>query len=445
MKRSWQSGSAILISSLLASLLTSALAPTLLAEEAPTAEKPSEKPPEKPGSEVQVGVRIDCGLDFNRNRGGSQPCAEISGLQLGVESWQSERVRGSFRIDPFATTSRHFQKSPFRADIPRAADYSSTGMVDDYRVAWTPRPNLILAVSKFQGTTELPDQSGLSQAGTFQDSGWDQTAISASYHLPPLSGVDVLIAAGNGEGENGTNLDPQQYMGIRLDASIMEGFHGFFGMSFDGNNAGSAEYRWHYEAKTAPSVGFSTQRLAAGVYLDGLLSAARGLKLGLGWQRAVLTDLDKDVIGVPSSGLMHRKSDPGEFLFEDPSRNDTVVIKRTVLEVTTSYRILDKYFVAGGFESRSVTVGGGGLPFQPCKAVNNGVCDKEGDATSEILQTSYTYGVGFDVTTSLTFVADYSKASFDKLYDGFNYSFRDGAVSTSSETFNARLSYNFKN
>src|SRR5690606_23826718 len=76
------------------------------------------------------------------------------------------------------------------------------------------------------------------------------------------------------------------------------------------NDVGSEEYNYLAKkylddcgidlATTKPKLGHSTQRLAAGLALDGTMSGVEGLKVGLGWQRSVMSDLDKTRRSAPT-------------------------------------------------------------------------------------------------------------------------------------------------
>lgn len=389
----------------------------------------------------EVGLRLDCSYDFNRNRGGNQDCIQISGLRFGYTDYLSPKVMGSIRLDPFGTTAKRFEKTPVRSQIPSNQD-TKLGIVDDYKVEWSPRPLLHLSLRKFQGVVDIPSASDLTMDGSFQDSGWNQTALAVDYRLPALSGINVLVAVGNGEGENGQNLDPQQYVGFRIETEFVEGVRAIFGMSSDGNNVGSDEYTYLYSSKERPAVGFSTQRLALGVMLDGKLAMARGLKVGFGWQRASLNDLDKDLDSVPPSVNHKHGTDPGSFIAEDSAHIEAESIKRTVYEASFSYRILDRYFLGADYEIRQIAFEKT-APFQVCRSIANDVCDKEGETSKSLNQAAYTVGLGFELTDGMQLVFDYQKVAYDKLYDSFNFSGHDGAHTDNSEIFNARLSYNW--
>ena len=54
-------------------------------------------------------------------------------------------------------------------------------------------------------------------------SGWKQTALTLTYQLRAFEGTQVKFAAGNGEGENGENMDPQQYFGFNVNSEVVKG------------------------------------------------------------------------------------------------------------------------------------------------------------------------------------------------------------------------------
>src|SRR5690606_31599484 len=92
--------------------------------------------------------------------------------------------------------------------------------------------------------TQLPNVSGLSMGDTLSAKPWSQTALSVTYHLSAFHGTTVKFVAGNGEGENAKNMDPQQFFGFLAGASLFEGLNLRIGASFDGNNIGSDQYEW---------------------------------------------------------------------------------------------------------------------------------------------------------------------------------------------------------
>ena len=199
----------------------------------------------EPVHETKVSINLDCGHNFNSNKGSTQPCLTVSSLRLTHTRQISKKIFGMIRLDPLGTTSESFENRPliFANSFPKP----KLGLIDDFSLTWKFKENLTLSFEEFGGTTRLPSTSKLFLASGFQRAGWDQTALVATYQLPPLEGMEVVIAIGNGEGEVEKNLDPQQYGGIEVNAKLTPSFLLKMGLSFDGNNVGGHQYSHTFE------------------------------------------------------------------------------------------------------------------------------------------------------------------------------------------------------
>jgi hypothetical protein len=341
-----------------------------------------------------------------------------------------------------------------REGLPTASD-SHLGIVDKYALLWTPRPSLQFALESYEGATLLPSASGLALAGTLVDAGWRQTALSVTYGLAALQDMHVKFAVGNGEGENGENLDPQQYFGFQVGASVVRGVRVDLGVSLDGNSAGSAQTAWEqkrYEAECGikpaadpAKYGHSTQRLAASLLLDGTLPGAEGLKAALGWQRSVLSDLDKKRASAPTLAELAgcRRVEPDE-LFVESDEGDANTVQHSVYAASVSYRFLRDYFVGLDYSTRRIDTGSV-KPFRVCTAYEGGACVASAEeASNHLQQTAYTAGVGMDLTEGLGLTLEYHRATFAKKYAQEFYEDRHDSTSPSLELFNARLAYDWK-
>ena len=183
----------------------------------------------------RLGVRVDCLHDFTKNKGSTQDCAQLSGTQLELSHKMGKNLSARVRINPFGVPSTTLEHQANHSSYPLPTlDDTYLRIIDFYELRWQFRPNLALRIEEFGGTTLIPSTSGLALASRFQDSGWDQTAMTATYSLSPLQGINVKIAIGNGEGENGKNLDPQQYGGLRVKVGVIKGVNILAGISFDG-------------------------------------------------------------------------------------------------------------------------------------------------------------------------------------------------------------------
>lgn len=407
-----------------------------------------------PQTKTSLGFRVDCAHDFNLDKGEAQNCLSISGLRLNVVHQESATVRGMLQVDPFGTPRISRMHTPALEWTPTASD-SALGVIDDFAMTWLPRPNLEVAVEDYEGAAHIPAMSGLATGGLLDETGWKQTALTVTYNLTVPTEMRVRFAAGNGEGETVRNLDPQQYFGFDLNARIVQGVRFSLGVSLDGNDVGSEEY--NYLAKnyrdecgidlstTKPKLGHSTQRLAAGFALDGTMTGVEGLKLGLGWQRGVMSDLDKKRRSAPTeTDIAKCRRIDVDTVFVEDSGEAVNTVQRTVYGLNVNYRVFTQYFVAFDYQTRRIDTGSVKL-FETCKGYTDGVCSAaSGDKTNTLQEDVYAVGAGLDLERDLVLSVEYAKASFDKQYTQVFFDNQDGKVSESRELFNARLAYNFK-
>lgn len=412
-------------------------------------------PASAPETKTNLGFRVDCVHDFNLDKGAAQNCLSVSGLRFNVQHQQADKVRGMIQLDPFGTPRISRRNTPSLENTPEARD-SALGIVDDFSVIWQPRPNLEVAVEDYEGAAHMPSTSGLAMGGFFDETGWKQTALTVTYNLAVPAEMRVRFAAGNGEGETVGNLDPQQYFGFDLDAKVGKGVHVNFGVSLDGNDVGSEEYDYlankYLEdegcaidlSKTQAKLGHSTQRLAGGVSLDGTTTGVEGLKLGLGWQRSVMSDLDKKRRSAPTeTDLAKCRRIDVDTVFVEDSGEAVNTVQRTVYGFNVNYRLFTSYFVAFDYETRRIDTGSVKL-FEVCKGYTDGVCTAAtGDRRNKIQQDVFAVGGGLDLEKDLRLTVEYAKESFDKQYSQVFFYNQDGKVSESRELFNARLAYNF--
>ncbi len=423
----------------------------LFAQSAPPPTAPS-SPRVSGDTKASLGVRVDCLHDFNLDKGAAQNCLTISSLKVTVVHQDSAKVRAMLRLDPFATPRSSDADTPDRVNGPAAKD-TELGIIDAYALTWLPRPNLDVSVGSYDGAARIPSTSGLAMAGRFADNGWKQTALTVTYNLSVPTEMRVRFAAGNGEGEPVKNLDPQQYFGFDADARIIKGMHATLGVSLDGNDAGSEEHDYlskKYQqdcaldpTKAMSKLGHSTQRIAAGLALDGTLTGVEGLKVGLGWQRNVLSDLDKKHRGAPSDADL--KNCPRldvDTVFVEDSGDAVNTVQRTNYAFNLNYRLWTAYFIAFDYETRRVDTGSEKL-FEVCRGYTNGKCSApSGDERNNLSEDAFTAGAGMDLESDLKLTVEYSKEKFDRTFTQVFFDNQNGKVATQREVFNARLAYN---
>ncbi|MFK7824206.1 MAG: hypothetical protein AB8G05_08615 [Oligoflexales bacterium] len=415
-------------------------------------EKKKLKPFPDAESYTSIGVLVDCLHDFNLGAGEAQNCLTLNGLRLNIEERFHSELRAKVSLDPFATLNSRYDGVAMHQNKPYLSQYSRLGPIADYQLIWSPRKNLELALELYKGASYFPNTSKLSLGGSLADSGWKQSAVSVTYLLPMLEGVIVKFVGGNGEGELGQNTDPQQYFGFELHGEIIKGleFHG--GFSLDGNHVGSSVQEWE-RAKMSTgcnnlewsqeSVGFTTRRTSAAIETNGRLPFAQGLKMGVGWQKSIFSDLDKDKASAPSLSDLEQcnKLDPDYLFLEDPGNSVANSIDYTMLGLNASYLILDTYFLGFDYEKR--TISSDLEYFQLCESYVGSECLNPSSARDKLEQWAYTVGMGLKLSEGLIFSLSYNTSSFAHLYKKFYYEDPKGNGTNQREIFNARVAYNW--
>ena len=362
----------------------------------------------------------------------------MSGLRLDLSRKISSVVAARVSLDPFGVPSKSLANHPGIADTMQ--DYGNSGqavLISDYALTWQFRPRLALGIEEHGGTTRLPALSGLSLASMFQYAGWNQAALVANYDLALLGGTQVRIAIGNGEGERYTNLDPQHYGGLEIRGTIITGLGYKLGMSFDGNNVGSSAWEWEFGDAwgdaARPRVGFSTQRVAAAVFLNGQMDGLRGLLFSVGMQITDSRDLDKEAASVPDGFYAGRsdKSVVRDLTMENASSPTANRVETTVLDINTSLKLFGKHFIGLGFETQTVNSGDSGFLLD------------DGSAPKELRRSAWCAGAGLELDTGLVLTLEYREESFDRVYTAFHYRGEGGEPTKNRELFNSRLAWNW--
>jgi hypothetical protein len=393
-------------------------------------------------ADAKAGIRFDCLTQMSKGSSKAQDCFNMSELSLRVDHAVNDKVNAFVKIDPFGTPVSSLSSVPRGAwkALPTYMELGSN-FIDDYGLFWKFRSHLTLGIENFSGVVQLPNMSKLALASRFQDSGWKQTAITAKYELAPLSGIDVKLAIGSGEGESMRNLDPQQYGGIEINANLVEGVFLKVGLSFDGNNVGSEAYSWLYNSESELR-GFSTERQAIAFGLNGKLEKLRGLRLSVGWQKTSVTDLDKDTKALADtlSDRIKHPIDVNNLLVE--SMNSAIEITRNVIDFNAAYRILDTYELAVAYEQRQVdtdTV----KAFVICSQITASGCAPSSEVSNKLTQSAYTIGVSHEIAPNVKMLLEYHNAYYDKVYQSYNFEGSGGEKTKSWEVINARVAYNW--
>lgn len=403
-----------------------------------------------PPSGEKFFMDVDCLFDYSLEKGGKQNCVEISSLGFSQRNSLNAKVHSYFKFDFVGSYPSTLLKHPINRDSYQRTfrDYLA-----DYAVLWTPRKDLELSFLKYEGATLLPNDSGLSVINLFNTGGWSQSALTVKYNIAQGEFLKVLFALGNGEGENGENLDAQQYFGFQVVSSPLKGVEAHLGLSFDGNSAGSRETDWRNEVfsscglevpEDAAKMGYSTRRISLAVRLNGLLSQARGLKASVGWQQILMSDLDKSALSAPVKGeLFNCETLSVDALFVEDTTKETVnTVEHRTFALSASYPVVDDYALGGSYEQRGVDTGVESY-FEVCTGSSGLSCQSTSRASNKLTESAYSVGVSKELETGMKIVGEYSSISYDHLYNKFAYKTSDAELSKSRELYNIRLSYTY--
>lgn len=409
------------------------------------------------GEESEVSARLDCMHDFNRDKGASQPCTSITGLRYKVTKQLDRSITSRLRIDPFATLDAGRAHLPLREHLPMITD-SQLFIIDDYGVTWTPRPNLDLALESYAGAVKMPHVTDLGFENPFDNPGWLQTALTITYNLEALSKARVRFALGNGEGENGENLDPQQYFGLELDANVVQGIHFKLGVSQDANSLGSIQYEWlsnRYNnecgfsfAQNKARLGYRTLRIGTALTIDENFAAIPGLKLAFSGQRSNATDLDKSRTGylVAEDFAACQQIDLNYLFVETAPGQEANTVENTILGMSLGMKLLDQYLIAGSYSARTIDTGKVQL-FENCNSFEGGKCITEASQRqlfNKVNEDALTLGGSVKLAAGLQLTLEYARLNLDRKYAKVYYSNKGGKPSDTREIFNARLAYQWR-
>ena len=403
---------------------------------------------------LALGMRFDCMHDFNASSGAAQNCISISGLRLTLSEQAAPNLRASLRLDPFSTPRSSRAESPLRTQLPSTND-TSLGIVDQFKVVWTARPSLDLAIQSFDGAALPQSVSGLALGNQFMDAGWKQTALTLDYTLNVPVPLNVMLVAGNGEGQTLRAVTPQQYFGLQARMTIDRYISVLLGASANGNDARSEESiyaRKRIEADCGVTVsngaslqGHSTRRMAVGVTADGGIVGLDGLKVGLAWQGNTTKDLAINMSGDPTVSQLEQSRcqlDPDLAFLQQPGVIGSW--RRTMVDASLKYRFSGGIFLAADYTTRRLSTNGSGT-IRVCESdVDNQCIGAASGGQSQLNQAAWTAGVGAALAPDLQLTLEYYTASYDKSYANFYYAGANGRADKDFSLFNARLAYRWQ-
>ena len=407
---------------------------------------------QSPIMNIGLSANFDCIHNFNLDKGKSQNCIQISNLRLTAEK-KFERIYTSITINPFSGPVYAYANRPMIDRHPNLEGHELT-TIESYKLGWNPRPHLEIALESFSGSAIYPTTSPLSMANPFMESGWKQTALTVTYNLHALPEMMVRFAAGNGEGENGKNIDTQQYFGFDINAIVINGVKGHFGVSLDGNSAGSDENSWRnqilregcnffndLESNPSTTRGYSTQRLSLGAIVNGIWPGSEGMQLGIGYQRNILSDLSKKQRSQATAEELAKcpRILLDSFFIENTTEDVVNTVQRTIYNIDFVFRNTD-FFLSTNYSLREVDTGSVKL-FDICiRDAENKCTEVAGNPVNNIRTDSFAVGTGLFLTKISTFSIEYQIQNYDKLYNIANFSDRNGNISQTRDVFGARYS-----
>ena len=403
---------------------------------------------------LALGMRFDCMHDFNASSGAAQNCISISGLRLTLSEQAAPNLRASLRLDPFSTPRPSRAASPLRTQLPTTSD-TALGIVDQFKVVWTARPSLDLAIQSFDGAALPQSVSDLALGNQFMDAGWKQTALTLDYTLNVPMPLNVTLVAGNGEGQTLRAVTPQQYFGLQARMTIERYISLLLGASANGNDAGSEESiytRKRVQADCDVTVnnassphGHSTRRLAAGVVADGGIVGLDGFKVGLAWQGTTTKDLAINMSGDPTVSQLEESRcqlDPDLAFIQQSGVLGSW--RRTIVDASLKYRFSSGLFLAADYTTRRLSTNGSGT-FKVCESdVDNQCLGDVAGGQNQLNQAAWTAGVGATLAPDLQLTLEYYTASYDENYAHFYFAGANGRADKDFSLFNARLAYRWQ-
>lgn len=382
---------------------------------------------------TKVSVRFDCLHNDTQNKGSTQGCITLSDLKIHHTNKIDDDTKLMVELNPFGSPVPSMSHLVEQNDAPLPSiDDSSALIFSNYALVWQFRPRLSLAIRHFANRIPAADIHQLATGSRFSYTGWGQTALTATYTLGKDADSIVQLAIGNGEGEPTRNLDPQQYGSLFMKTKLIEGFHIEMWGSFDGNTYGSETNTYIYGADPSETkAGFSNQRIAVSLILDGRWSYIPGLKGSLSWLQTTAKDLDKNITSIdPESYANNRRYINGDLLIEDPTGQASNQVETTVYDVSLSYAIMATHFLALNYEMR--TIDSGDVAF---------FVDEGGSSHKNLTQLGYTFGAGIQLSQELLAIVEYRAENYNKTYTRFNFAGDGDKRARNLNLYNVRIAY----
>ena len=261
----------------------------------------------------------------------------------------------------------------------------------------------------------------------FNDEPWSHVLIGHRWDLTPS--VTSLTGLGPGEGyfqfsEGAMILQSFTYKSQQSNSELG------FSLSYDKDNQHSESIRWLQG--TPDGKGFSTLRAKLEGKIVGDIPWARGLNIWASMSYSELEDLsDQSNLGLPQPNL-DDYIDPVIYLKESQKGN---VVRRNTFTSALSYRILDKFIFAYGFEFQ--TTNSKNPLFTSCSEITEDACLQPDDIRKyQRLGSNFVIGSHFD---KAYFGIGFRRTQFNRKIQGMAFQKVDGEKNKKMQLISMRL------
>lgn len=361
------------------------------------------------------------------------PKLEHLRLKLGLNLSEDTQVRLVYDPQHVAKVSWY---NSYELGVQRLP--SQQTWLDDYAIRTRIDSTWELSIEDWVATTIIPDASGLGFSRTLQDAGWNQTALRLTWLNPDKSVLAASLIVGQGEGERLEEHDRVPYWGGLLRLELAESLALQAGLSYDSASQSPESFFWIDEtSRNQAAKGFRTTRQALSLFFDGQHSAARGLRMSLGWQRNRIRGTrppDPALVIDPAFGAL----DPTELLAEFLGGKSH--LDRSTVVFSASYLILAEYVLAFHYQELSVNLRESLL--RSCSSLDeSGRCGPDAANRSRLRINALTYGIGKKSDSGWSLMLESFRESYDQLYELYHFAASNTQRQRSLQLLQLRLSW----
>ncbi len=362
-------------------------------------------------------------------------CPKLTHLRLGVRSDTQSDFDLRLLYDPFHTRKATWfdLKGLGLQDLPDQQSW-----LNDYALRMRLGSASELSLENWSGTTLLPDASGMAFSRALQDTSWDQTALRYTWINPDLSILAASLVAGLGEGETFQENDSEPYLGFLGRFELGTSLSTQIGWSLDRNFLNRSALPWIDQSlREEARQSFSAERYAVSFFIDGSHPKARGLRLGLGWQRSHIKGPSE--VKAQTTLLENLTLDPNEALAESLGARSNLL--RDSFSISASYLILGTYLISYHQEELKVDLRNSGS-FLSCDALTaTGICRGEVRPASSFRVKGLGYAIGKRVEDSWSLLLESYQQKYDQLYQIYHFASGRDQRSADFRLLQLRLDY----